>query len=62
VTLGLAALRGCEDLVVAVTGSVKGPILRRVLDGDRKLPLTLALEGRESTIFVDEACARSAGL
>ena len=62
VTLGLAALRACEDLVVVVTGSAKGPILRRVLDNDQTLPLTLALEGRESTIFLDEACARAAGL
>jgi 6-phosphogluconolactonase/glucosamine-6-phosphate isomerase/deaminase len=62
VTLGLGALRACEDLVVVVTGTAKGPVLRRVLDGDRTLPLALVLEGRESTIFVDKACARAAGL
>jgi 6-phosphogluconolactonase len=62
VTLGLAALRAAEDLVVVVTGSAKGPVLRRALDGDRTLPMALVLEGRESTIFVDESCARSAGL
>lgn len=62
VTLGLAALRAAEDLVVVVTGAAKGPVLRRALDGDRTLPLALALEGRESTIFVDESCARTAGL
>jgi len=61
-TLGLGALRNAGDLVVVVTGSGKAPVLRRVLDGDRSLPLTLVLEGRESTIFVDEACARAAGL
>lgn len=62
VTLGLGALRACEDLLVVVTGAAKGPVLRRVLDGDRSLPLALVLEGRESTIFVDAACARAAGL
>jgi len=61
-TLGLGALRKADDLVVVVTGSTKAPVLRRVLDGDRTLPLTLVLEGRQSTIFVDEACARAAGI
>jgi len=62
VTLGLAALRACEDLIVVVTGAAKGQVLRRALDGDRTLPLALVLEGRESSIFIDEACAKAAGL
>ena len=59
-TLGLAALRACPDLCVVVTGQPKGSVLRRVLDGDRTLPLTLALENRDATLFLDAACARAA--
>jgi 6-phosphogluconolactonase len=62
VTLGLGALGNADDLVVVVTGRAKASVLRRVLDGDRTLPLTRVLAGRESTIFVDESCARAAGL
>lgn len=62
VTLGLAALRSARDLCVVVTGAAKGPMLRRVLDGDLSLPLALALHGREATLFVDAACASSAGI
>ena len=62
VTLGLAALRACPDLCVVVTGQPKGSVLRRVLDGDRTLPLTLALENRDATLFLDAACARAAGI
>ena len=62
VTLGLGALRAASDLCVVVTGEAKGGILRRVLDGDRSLPLTLAIQDREASLFVDAACARSAGI
>jgi len=62
VTLGLAALRTAQDLCVVVTGAAKGPMLRRVLDGDVSLPLALALQGREATLFVDAACAKTAGI
>lgn len=62
VTLGLAALRAARDLCVVVTGAAKGPVLRRVLDGDATLPLTLALQGRSATVFVDAACAKAAGI
>jgi len=62
VTLGLGTLRGARDLFVVVTGSAKAPVLRRVLDNDRSLPLARALEGRQSTIFVDAPCAKAAGL
>ena len=62
VTLGLAALRTAQDLCVVVTGAAKGPVLRRVLDGDLSLPLALALQGREAALFVDAACAKAAGI
>lgn len=62
VTLGLSALRSAEDLCVVVTGEAKGPLLRRVLDGDMSLPLTLALQGRPASLFVDATCAKAAGI
>jgi 6-phosphogluconolactonase len=62
VTLGLGSLRACRDLCVVVTGAAKGPVLRRVLDGDVSLPLTLAVQGRDATLFVDAACAEAAGI
>lgn len=61
-TLGLAALRSARELYVVATGDAKGAVLRRALDGDRSLPLALALEGRASTVFVDAACARAGRL
>jgi len=61
-TLGLAALRAAGEIFAIVTGKAKGPVLRRALDGDRSLPFALALEGRESTVFVDTDCARAARL
>jgi 6-phosphogluconolactonase len=62
VSLGLATLRAADSLNVIVTGAAKGPILRRVLDGDLSLPLTRVLDGLEVTLFVDQACAEAAGL
>lgn len=62
VTLGLGALRAARDLCVVVTGAAKGPVLRRVLDGDVSLPLASALRGRDATLFVDAACAKAAGI
>lgn len=62
VTLGLGALRAARELCVVVTGAAKGPVLRRVLDGDVSLPLTLVLQGRDTTLFVDAACAKAAGI
>lgn len=62
VTLGLGALRTALDLCVVVAGAAKGPVLRRVLDGDTSLPLALALQGRRATLFVDVACAKAAGI
>jgi hypothetical protein len=47
---------------VVVTGPAKAGVLRRVLDGDRTLPLARVLAGRKSAIFVDAPCARAAGL
>ncbi|MEN9307059.1 MAG: 6-phosphogluconolactonase [Fibrobacterota bacterium] len=62
VTLGLGALRAALDLCVVVTGAAKGPMLRRVLDGDSSLPLALVLQGREATLFVNSECAKAAGI
>jgi 6-phosphogluconolactonase len=62
VTLGLEVLRSADDLAVVVTGPAKAGVLRRVLDGDRTLPLARVLAGRKSAIFVDAPCARAAGL
>jgi 6-phosphogluconolactonase len=62
VTLGLEVLRSADDLAVVVTGPAKAGVLRRVLDGDRTLPLARVLAGRKSAIFVDAPCARAAGI
>lgn len=62
VTLGLGALRAAQDLCVVVTGAAKGPMLRRVLDGDTSLPLALVLQDRDATLFVDADCAKAAGI
>jgi len=62
VTLGIGALREAQDLCVVATGAAKGPMLRRVLDGDPTLPLALVLQDREATLFVDSACAEAAGI
>jgi len=45
-----------------VTGSAKGPLLRRVLDGDLALPVARVLEGCEVELYLDRACAIASGL
>lgn len=62
VTLGIATIRAARRLALVVTGAAKGPVLRRVLDGDRTLPLTIVLAGCEVDIFLDRACADAAGI
>ncbi|MCB9496537.1 MAG: 6-phosphogluconolactonase [Fibrobacteria bacterium] len=62
VTLGMATLRAARRLHLVVTGAAKGPILRRVLDGDDTLPLSRVLDGLEVELFVDQACAEAANL
>lgn len=62
VTLGLSTLRAAANLQVVITGEAKGAVLRRVLDGDRSLPLTRVLEARPATLHLDAACAHEAGI
>lgn len=62
VTLGIATIRAARRIHLVATGAAKGPILRRVLDGDLSLPVARVLEGSEVELYLDRACAAAAGL
>lgn len=62
VTFGLGTIRAARSLHLVVTGVPKGLILRRVLDCDRSLPITRALEGLDVSIHLDRFCAEAAGI
>lgn len=62
VTLGPATLRAARRIGLVVTGSDKGPILRRALDGDLSLPVAQVLNGLDVDLFLDAACAQAAGV
>ena len=58
VTLGLKPIWEAKELFLIVLGSGKAEMLKRALEGDKSLPITLALEGHPNpTILLDEEVA-----
>ncbi len=57
-TLGLRALWEAERLVALVSGEDKAEMVKRLVNGDKSLPIALALQGhKEPWLIVDEGAA-----
>lgn len=52
VTLGLRPLRECRTLVAIALGASKAPVVKKLLTGDRELPIALALNGHENAVLL----------
>lgn len=57
VTLGLKPIRAARTLVLVALGAGKADMLRRVLDGDESLPITLALKDHPRAVLLLDAPA-----
>jgi len=57
ITLGLRTLWASRSLVAVITGENKRPMVQRLLQGDRTLPITLALYGHRAPILILEESA-----
>jgi 6-phosphogluconolactonase len=58
VTLGLRPIWEAKELFLIVLGRGKAEMLKRALDGDKSLPITLALQGHPNpTLILDEEAA-----
>jgi 6-phosphogluconolactonase len=58
-TLGLRAIWRAKNLVAIVTGPDKAEMVRRLVEKDHKLPITLALNGHPNPILLVDAAAAS---
>jgi 6-phosphogluconolactonase len=58
-TLGLRALWSCKNLVALVTGTEKAEMVKRLIDRDMKLPITLAMNGHANPLLLLDAAAAS---
>jgi 6-phosphogluconolactonase len=59
-TLGLRAIWGCKHLVALVTGKDKAQMVKRLMERDSELPITLALYGNPNPLLLVDAAAASA--
>jgi len=58
VTLGLRPLWECKALVAIALGGSKAPMVKRLLQGDRDLPISMALNGHAGAVLLlDKAAA-----
>lgn len=57
VTLGLATLWAARSLIAVASGAAKRSVVQRLLDGDRSLPITLALAGHPAPLLILERSA-----
>ncbi len=58
VTLGFRPIWECEELIVIALGADKTPMVKRMLQGDMSLPITMALAGHtRATLILDKAAA-----
>ena len=58
VTLGLGTLRAARTLVTVALGAGKTDMVRRLVDGDASLPITLAMHAHpDSVLLLDRAAA-----
>jgi 6-phosphogluconolactonase len=56
-TLGLKALSQAKHLVAIINGKDKAEMAQRLLQGDKSLPITLALQGHPSPVLILDAAA-----